>query len=90
MNQINIFIPMLTLMGWTFLVLLLVPYRKFKTVFQKQTTAKDYQCGESDDVPVYVKLPNRTFMNLLTSGSQYYRFKFWTIQARFYNEYKNT
>ncbi|MDR2872201.1 MAG: MAPEG family protein [Xanthomonadaceae bacterium] len=63
--QTTILWPMLCLIGWTLLVLLLIPYRRFKTGFRGQVTLADFHCGESENVPYYVALPNRVFMNLL-------------------------
>ena len=72
MNQTAIFLPVLALMGWTFLVLLLIPYRRFKAAFAGQVGAKDFLCGESDKVPQYVLLPNRAFMNLFEMPVLFY------------------
>lgn len=65
MNQTVILWPMLTLVGWTLLVLLLVPYQRFKAIRARQLTVHDFKLGESDRVPAAVSIPNRNFMNLL-------------------------
>ncbi len=65
MNNTAILIPALSLVGWTLLVLLLVPYRRFKAAFAGQVKAFDFKYGESERVPPGVSIPNRNFMNLL-------------------------
>jgi hypothetical protein len=65
MEQTRILIPMLTLAAWTMVVLLFVPYRRFKAVFARKVTANDFKFGESVNVPGEVSIPNRNFMNLL-------------------------
>lgn len=72
MNPSAIFLPLFALMGWTFLVLLLIPYRRFKAVFAGQVTAGDFRLGESNRVPDEVKMPNRMFMNLLEMPVLFY------------------
>jgi hypothetical protein len=63
--QTTIFWPVAALMGWTLLVLLLIPWRRLRAAFAGQLTAEDFRCGESERVPAQVRLPNRVFMNLL-------------------------
>lgn len=65
MDQTRILIPMLALAVWTMLVLLLVPYQRFKAAFARKVTATDFKFGESANVPGDVSIPNRNFMNLL-------------------------
>ena len=65
MNQTIILLPMMTLVGWTFAVLLLIPYQRFKAAFSGQVTAHDFKFGESAKVPPAVSIPNRNYMNLL-------------------------
>ncbi|MDB5972439.1 MAG: hypothetical protein JWQ90_4889 [Hydrocarboniphaga sp.] len=55
----------MVLIGWTALVLLLVPYRRFKAGFGGRVTLDDFRFGESATVPGDVSIPNRNFMNLL-------------------------
>ena len=57
--------PMIVLVFWTFIVLLLVPRRRFAAARRKLVTAKDFAFGESANVPGEVSLPNRNYMNLL-------------------------
>lgn len=57
--------PALTLMLWTFLVLVQVPIRRFHAVYRKRVVPQDFLHGESARVPIDVALPNRVFMNLV-------------------------
>src|ERR1700759_3112354 len=65
MPQIAIFSPVGVLAFWTFAVLLLVPFRRFRAAFAGKVTAKDFLYGESANVPGEVSIPNRAMMNLL-------------------------
>ncbi len=67
-----ILLPALALIGWTFAVLLLIPYRRFKASFAGQVTAADFRVGESERVPPEVRVPNRVFMNLLEMPVLFY------------------
>jgi hypothetical protein len=72
MKDTAILIPALSLVGWTLLVLLLVPYRRFKAAFAGQVKAFDFKYGESVRVPGEVSIPNRNFMNLLEAPVLFY------------------
>ncbi|MGH8504659.1 MAG: MAPEG family protein [Stenotrophobium sp.] len=65
MNQTIILYPMMALAGWTFAVLALMPYQRFKAAFRGQVTPDDFKFGESARVPPAVSIPNRNYMNLL-------------------------
>jgi hypothetical protein len=65
MNQTDILFPMTGMAGWTFIVLLLVPYRRIKAAMNKQVAASDFKLGESANVPPYVTVVNRNLINLL-------------------------
>ena len=65
MNPDAILWPMGALVALTFLVLLLIPYRRFKAAFARRVTAADFRYGESLNVPGDVSIPNRNYMNLL-------------------------
>ena len=56
---------MIVLVFWTFIVLLMIPRRRFGAARQKLVSARDFAFGESDNVPGEVRLPNRNYMNLL-------------------------
>jgi hypothetical protein len=62
-----ILLPALALVGWTMAVLLLMPYKLFKAVFERQLSLDDLQLGVggSANVPAGISIPNRNFMNLL-------------------------
>jgi hypothetical protein len=68
----SILFPALALIGWTLLVLLLLPYRRFRAAFARRVHIKDFTLGESPNVPVDVSLPNRNFMNLLEAPVLFY------------------
>ncbi len=65
MNQESILLPALALVWWTFAILLLIPYRRFKSAFDGEVTVADFKLGESANVPTYCALANRNYMNLL-------------------------
>ena len=65
MSQTAIFAPMGVLAFWTFAVLLLIPFRRFRAGFAGQITRDDFKFGESSNVPGHVTIPNRAMMNLL-------------------------
>jgi hypothetical protein len=72
MNQTDILLPVLALVGWTLLIMLLIPYQRFKAAFAGKVTAKDFRYGESGRVPGEVSLPNRNYMNLLEAPLLFY------------------
>jgi hypothetical protein len=65
MRQELILAPMGGLAALTFLVLLLIPFRRFRAAFAGHVTARDFVDGESPNVPSTVSMPNRNYMNLL-------------------------
>ncbi|MGH8456946.1 MAG: MAPEG family protein [Stenotrophobium sp.] len=65
MTQTAILFPMMALAAWTFIVLSLMPYRRFKAASKKQVVMDDFKFGESGNVPPEVSIPNRNYMNLL-------------------------
>jgi len=72
MNQTDILLPVLALVGWTLLIMLLIPYQRFRAAFAGKVTAKDFRYGESGRVPGEVSLPNRNYMNLLEAPLLFY------------------
>lgn len=72
MEQTAIFAPALALVGWTLLVLLLIPFRRFQAAFAGTVTAHDFRFGESANVPPQVSIPNRNYMNLLEAPLLFY------------------
>ena len=65
MAQELIFTPMGVLALVTFIVLGLVPIRRFRASAAGQVTADDFKLGESAQVPAHVAVVNRAYMNLL-------------------------
>lgn len=65
MNSSAILLPVMILVGWTLVVLLNIPFRRFRAIARRQVSAEDFRYGESARVPPPVSLPNRNFMNLL-------------------------
>lgn len=49
MKQTGILIPAMMLNGSTLLVLLLIPYQRFKAYFAGRVGMLDFKCGESAD-----------------------------------------
>jgi hypothetical protein len=64
-NSTSIFLPSLSLMFGTYFVLVLIPWRRFRSYFRHEVGPEDFKCGESQRVPETVLRPNRVFMNLL-------------------------
>ncbi len=65
MEPTSIFMPVSALVILTFLVLLLIPYKRIMASLNNKVTAADFAYGESKRVPGDVSLPNRNMMNLL-------------------------
>jgi hypothetical protein len=72
MPQELIFAPMGALALLTFLVLLLIPFRRFRAAFAGRVTREDFRFGESAKVPGDVSIPNRNYMNLLELPMLFY------------------
>jgi hypothetical protein len=72
MPNTSIFAPMGALVGLTFLVLLLIPVRRFRAGFAGEITGEDFRFGESARVPGHVSIPNRNYMNLLEIPMLFY------------------
>jgi hypothetical protein len=67
-----ILLPMGALALLTFLVLLLIPIRRFRAAFAGHVGAADFKYGESARVPLGVTIPNRNYMNLLELPMLFY------------------
>lgn len=65
MNQSLILYPMLALIGWTFVVLLLMGKRRIAAVQAGRVHAREFALGESAAVPAECTIVNRHYMNLL-------------------------
>lgn len=72
MDTPGILLPLLALVGWTLLVLLLIPFHRFRAAFAGKVTAEDFRFGESERVPPEVSIPNRNYMNLLEAPVLFY------------------
>jgi hypothetical protein len=72
MDDRSVLFPVMTLIGWTLLVLMLIPVRRFKAGSKGLVTGNDFKYGESSRVPGEVSLPNRNFMNLLEAPVLFY------------------
>ena len=65
MNPALILFPMLALIGWTFVVLLLMGSRRIAAVQAGRVHAREFALGESAAVPADCTIVNRHYMNLL-------------------------
>jgi len=72
MPQDQIFYPMGALALLTFLVLTLIPIRRFRAGFAGRIVPDDFKFGESKNVPSDVSIPNRAYMNLLELPMLFY------------------
>lgn len=68
----SLLLPMTALVGWTLLVLLLIPIRRLRAGLSGELTPEDFRYGESARVPGEVSLPNRAWMNLLEAPVLFY------------------
>jgi hypothetical protein len=71
-EPVQILKPMAALGALTFMVLLLIPFARFRSAFQGKVTADDFKLGESPRVPKEVTIPNRNYMNLLELPTLFY------------------
>jgi hypothetical protein len=69
---LRILYPTLALAGLTFSVLLLIPFVRFRAVAQGVAHPRDFKLGEAPELPDWVKLPNRNYMNLLELPMLFY------------------
>ncbi|TGL61415.1 MAPEG family protein [Leptospira sarikeiensis] len=58
-------LPIAALALLTFFVLLQIPIRRFYAAFTGKVFAEDFKFGESKNVPSWVSIANRNYMNLL-------------------------
>ncbi|HWA90922.1 MAG TPA: MAPEG family protein [Rhizomicrobium sp.] len=72
MAQDAIFFPMGALALVTFIVLILIPIRRFGAAAAGAVKADDFAYGESARVPGQVTLANRNYMNLLELPMLFY------------------
>ena len=72
MRNIDILNPLFALAAWTFLVLLLIPFVRVRSVRRREIGVSDFRYGESNAVPPNVSIPNRNYMNLLELPMLFY------------------
>ena len=72
MPQDQIFLPMGALALLTFIVLILIPIRRVRAGRAGQVKSADFKYGESANVPGFVSLANRNYMNLLEMPVLFY------------------
>jgi hypothetical protein len=72
MRNLDILCPLFALAAWTFLVLLLIPFVRVRSVRRREIAPNDFKYGESQAVPPNVSIPNRNYMNLLELPMLFY------------------
>jgi hypothetical protein len=72
MRNLDILYPIFALAAWTFLVLLLIPFVRVRSVRRREIGPNDFKYGESSAVPPDVSIPNRNYMNLLELPMLFY------------------
>lgn len=72
MRSLEILGPCCALAAWTFIVLLLIPFVRVRSVRRREIDANDFKFGESPAVPPSVSIPNRNYMNLLELPMLFY------------------
>jgi hypothetical protein len=72
MRSLDILCPVFALAAWTFLVLLLIPFVRVRSVRRREIGPNDFKYGESQAVPPNVSIPNRNYMNLLELPMLFY------------------
>jgi len=72
MQNLEILYPLIALAAWTFLVLLLIPFVRVRSVRRREIGPNDFRFGESPAVPPSVSIPNRNYMNLLELPMLFY------------------
>lgn len=72
MSQELIFAPMGAMALLTFVVLVMIPARRFRAAFAGRVKRDDFKYGESPAVPGDVSIPNRNYMNLLELPTLFY------------------
>ena len=72
MNSESIFVPMMTLVAWTFAIMSFMAYKRFSAVFAGRVKPGQFKLGESPDVPADVRVVNRNFVNLFEMPVLFY------------------
>jgi hypothetical protein len=71
-RNFDILNPVVALAAWTFVVLLLIPFVRVRSVRRREIGPNDFKYGESAAVPPNVSIPNRNYMNLLELPMLFY------------------
>jgi hypothetical protein len=71
-QNVDILYPAFALAAWTFVVLLLIPFVRVRSVRRREIAPNDFKYGESPAVPPAVSIPNRNYMNLLELPMLFY------------------
>jgi hypothetical protein len=64
--------PLFALAAWTFVVLVLIPLARVRSVRLREIGTDDFKDGESAKLPGHVGVPNRNDMNLLELSMLFY------------------
>lgn len=72
MKQALILFPMLALMGWTFIVLFMMGFRRIRAAQAGRVHVREFALGETTAVPGDVAVVNRNYMNLLEMPVLFY------------------
>jgi len=64
--------PMIALAGLTYLVLLRLPYVRFRAIFAREVQLEDFKHFHAADLPAELSVPNRNYMNLLELPTLFY------------------
>ncbi|MGH8414880.1 MAG: MAPEG family protein [Gammaproteobacteria bacterium] len=72
MKPESIFLPMMGLVTWTFVIMLLMSYKRWSAGFAGRIKRGEYKVGESTEVPADVRLPGRNFINLFEMPVLFY------------------
>ncbi|MGH8401925.1 MAG: MAPEG family protein [Gammaproteobacteria bacterium] len=67
-----IFVPMMALVAWTFIIMLLMAYKRWTAGFAGRIKRGEYKVGESTEAPTDVRLPGRNFVNLFEMPVLFY------------------
>ena len=65
MKNFEILIPVVALTFWTFIILNVLGFSRIRAGAKGQIKPNDFSIGESSNVPDFVRLTNRNYMNLL-------------------------
>lgn len=72
LNPKLIFLPVLALVLWTFIVLLILPFRRFALIRSGQVGINDFKLQETERVAEAAVQVNRNYMNLLEMPVLFY------------------